>query len=185
MLPKPSLFLMRGGDSEFINYLIYTIPRNCVQNVSISLEKNKMNLNKIEILDGQLQFFPAPVTVDPQLIRDSHLIAAALVKKPPGAARTVLFLQAAAKFLQIPKKQKFLAPAVRLHRKTGKILLGADASPSDQVHSLLGKEGLGIPCAIGFQLFQFLGQFHAGITNRHGHINMYQGRKVLSGQAAV
>ena len=74
-----------------------------------------MNLNKIEILDGELQFLPAPVTVDSQLIGDSHFIAPARGEKPLRTSRTMPFLQAAAKSLQIPKKQQFPADALRLH----------------------------------------------------------------------
>ena len=31
----PSLFSYEGGDSEFINYLKYILPKKCVQSVSI------------------------------------------------------------------------------------------------------------------------------------------------------
>ncbi len=32
-MPEAFRFLMRGGDSEFINYLKYILQKKCVQNV--------------------------------------------------------------------------------------------------------------------------------------------------------
>ena len=40
--PELFRFLMRGGDSEFINYLKYILQVNCVHSVSKTLEKNKI-----------------------------------------------------------------------------------------------------------------------------------------------
>ena len=33
VIPEAFQFLMRGGDSEFINYLKYILQKKCVQNV--------------------------------------------------------------------------------------------------------------------------------------------------------
>ena len=33
VIPRAFQFLMRGGDSEFINYLKYILQKKCVQNV--------------------------------------------------------------------------------------------------------------------------------------------------------
>ena len=51
-MPETFRFLMRGGDSEFINYLKYILQRKCVHFVFKKLKNMNVILNSYETISN-------------------------------------------------------------------------------------------------------------------------------------